>query len=100
MRGPGVANQGRVTSRVLDQWPCHRGVELHFIQPGKPVQNAVVESFNGKFRDECLNQGWFLSLAGVSRAQKLPEATSVRIVLSSACSATSFFSLAFSCSSA
>ena len=38
-------------------------MELRSIQPGKPVQNAFVESFNGKFRDECLNQSWFLSLA-------------------------------------
>ena len=37
-------------------------VELKFIQPGKPVQNAYIESFNGKFRDECLNQHWFLNL--------------------------------------
>ena len=36
---------------------------LHFIEPGKPVQNAFIESFNGKFRDECLNQNWFMSLA-------------------------------------
>jgi putative transposase len=37
-------------------------VALQFIQPGKPIQNAHIESFNGKFRDECLNQHWFLSL--------------------------------------
>ena len=43
-------------------------VELHFIQPGKPVQNAFVESFNGKFRDECLNQSWFVSLADACRS--------------------------------
>ena len=35
------------------------GVHLHFIQPGKPVPNAFIESFNGKFRDECLNEHWF-----------------------------------------
>ncbi|MBV9468661.1 MAG: transposase, partial [Abitibacteriaceae bacterium] len=35
---------------------------LHFIEPGKPVQNAIIESFNGKFRDECLNQEWFTDL--------------------------------------
>jgi hypothetical protein len=38
-------------------------VRLHFIQAGKQVQNAFIESFNGKFRDECLNQNWFVSLA-------------------------------------
>ena len=37
-------------------------LELRFIQPGKPIQNAYVESFNGKFRDECLNEHWFMSL--------------------------------------
>jgi putative transposase len=42
-------------------------VELHFIQPGKPTQNAYVESFNGKFRDECLNEHWFTSLADAQR---------------------------------
>lgn len=50
-------------SRELDLWASHHGVKLHFIQPGKPVQNCFVESFNGKFRDECLNQHWFITLA-------------------------------------
>jgi putative transposase len=63
---PGVLvldNGPEFTSRALDQWAYERGIELHFIQPGKPVQNAFVESFNGKFRDECLNANWFRSLA-------------------------------------
>jgi len=47
---------------ALDAWAAQHGVQLHFIQPGKPVQNAFIESFNGKFRDECLNEHWFLSL--------------------------------------
>jgi transposase InsO family protein len=50
------------TSRGLDAWAYQNGVELHFIRPGKPVDNAFIESFNGKFRDECLNQHWFLDL--------------------------------------
>jgi putative transposase len=37
-------------------------VTLHFIEPGKPIQNAFIESFNGRFRDECLNENWFFSL--------------------------------------
>ena len=37
-------------------------MKIHFIEPGKPVQNAVIESFNGKMRDECLNQEWFTDL--------------------------------------
>jgi putative transposase len=48
--------------RTLDVWAYEQGVKLHFIEPGKPVQNAFIESFNGKMRDECLNEHWFLSL--------------------------------------
>jgi putative transposase len=54
-------------SRVVDQWAYENGVEFHFIEPGKPTQNAYIESFNGKFRDECLNQNWFLSLNDARR---------------------------------
>lgn len=50
------------TGRSLDQWAQANGVKLLLIQPGKPTQNAYVESFNGKFRDECLNENWFVSL--------------------------------------
>lgn len=49
-------------SKALDRWAYDRGVRLHFIEPGKPTQNAFVESFNGKFRDECLDEHWFISL--------------------------------------
>lgn len=64
-------NGPELTSRVLDQWAYERGVELRFIDPGKPVQNAFSESFNGRFRDECLNQHWFTSLA---QARRIVEA--------------------------
>ena len=47
--------------------PISDGVRLHFIQPGRPVQNAFVESFNGRFREECLDQHWFLDLADARR---------------------------------
>lgn len=50
-------------SRALDEWAHARGVALQFIDPGKPVQNAYIESFNGRLRNECLNQHWFLTLA-------------------------------------
>jgi putative transposase len=50
------------TGRALDQWAYEHGVQLKLIQPGKPTQNAYIESFNGKFRDECLNEHWFRSL--------------------------------------
>ena len=46
----------------MDQWAYQHGVALHFIERGKPTQNALIESFNGKFRDECLNQNWFVDL--------------------------------------
>lgn len=51
------------TGKALDQWAYRNGVQLKLIQPGKPTQNAYIESFNGKFRDECLNEHWFTSLA-------------------------------------
>ena len=54
--GPEFAGQ------ALDVWAYQQGVKLHFIEPGKPVQNAFIESFNGKMRDECLNEHWFMSL--------------------------------------
>jgi putative transposase len=55
-------NGPEFTGRAVDQWAYLHGVRLHFIAPGKPVQNAYVESFNGKLRDECLNGHWFVSL--------------------------------------
>lgn len=51
------------TGKALDQWAFANGVRLAFITPGKPMENAYVESFNGKLRDECLNENWFVSLA-------------------------------------
>ena len=50
-------------SQMLDSWAYENGVALDFIQPGKPIQNPFVESFNGKMRDECLNVHWFADLA-------------------------------------
>jgi len=50
------------TSHVVDQWAYQNQVALHFSERGKPTQNAFIESFNGKFRDECLNQNWFVDL--------------------------------------
>ena len=55
------------TSRAMFDWSQRSGVQLRFIEPGKPVQNAFVESFNGHFRDECLNQHWFRSLTHARR---------------------------------
>jgi Transposase and inactivated derivatives len=51
------------TSRALDRWAYGRGVDLKLIAAGKPTQNAYIESFNGRFRDECLNEHYFHTLA-------------------------------------
>lgn len=50
------------TGKALAGWAHDHGVKLLLIQPGKPTQNAYIESFNGRFRDECLNENWFVSL--------------------------------------
>lgn len=57
-----VDNGPEFISQALDAWAFENGVKLHFIRPGKPIENAHVESFNGRLRDECLNQQWFLNL--------------------------------------
>ena len=62
-----VDNGPEFQSKALDAWAHKRGVSLNFIRPGKPVENAFIESFNGRLRDECLNQHWFLSLADAKR---------------------------------
>jgi putative transposase len=57
-----VDNGPEFISNALDAWAYVRGIKLHFIRPGKPVDKAFMESFNGKLRDECLNENWFMSL--------------------------------------
>ena len=57
-----VDNGPEFISKVLDEWAYRNGVKLDFIRPGKPVENAYVESFHGRFRDECLNENYFLDL--------------------------------------
>ena len=52
-----------IQSRALEDWAYRRGVQLDFIRPGKPVENAFIEAFNGRLRDECLNVHQFTSLA-------------------------------------
>lgn len=56
-------NGPEFTGEALDEWAFQHGVTLAFIDPGKPTQNAFIESFNGTFREECLNENWFVSLA-------------------------------------
>lgn len=66
MWSEGLLNLTNPTNKIiggLNEQAYQNKVELKFIQPGKPVQNAYIESFNGKFRDECLNQHWFSSSA-------------------------------------
>ena len=57
-----VDNGPEFSSKVLDRWAYLNGVEMDFIRPGKPTDNAFIESFNGRLRQECLNQHWFFSL--------------------------------------
>ena len=60
-------NGPEFTSRVLEAWALENRVRQDFIEPGKPQQNAYVESFNGRLREECLNTQWFTSLADARR---------------------------------
>ncbi len=62
-----VDNGPEFTGQALDAWAYRNGVQLDFIDPGKPMQNGYQESFNGKFRDECLNLHWFMNLDDARR---------------------------------
>src|SRR5204862_7383205 len=57
-----VDNGGEFVSRAMDAWAYAHDVRLDFIRPGKPVENAFIESFNGRLRDECLNSHVFTSV--------------------------------------
>jgi putative transposase len=56
-------NGPEFVSRAVDQWAFEQGLRWHTIQPGRPMENGYVESFNRRFRDECLNENWFTDLA-------------------------------------
>ena len=58
-----VDNGPEIISRALDAWAHHNGVKLEFSRPGRPTDNPFIESFNGHFREECLDQHWFADLA-------------------------------------
>ena len=60
-------NGPEFTSKAMFLWAQRSRVKLHFIQPGKPTQNAFVESYNGKFRDACLNEHWFVTITDARR---------------------------------
>lgn len=59
-----VDNGSEFTSRQMDLWACEHQVKLDFIRPGKPIDNAFIESFNGRLRDECLNTKVFHTIEG------------------------------------
>lgn len=65
-----IDNGTEFDSKVMDEWAFRNKVKLDFISPGKPNENAYIESFNGKFRDECLNENLFVTL---EHARKLIE---------------------------
>ena len=54
-----VDNGGEFSGRILDLWACRNNTKIDFNRPGKPTDNCFIESFNGSFRDECLNVHWF-----------------------------------------
>ena len=60
-----IDNGPEFISKALDAWAYHNGAQLEFSRPGKPTDNAFAESFNGRFRDECLNQHSFASVEEV-----------------------------------
>jgi putative transposase len=64
-------NGAEFTGQLVDLWAYHHGTRIDFSRPGKPTDNAFIETFNGSLRDECLNVHWFETLA---EAQRLIEA--------------------------
>lgn len=62
-----VDNGSEFISKVMDRWAYEHRVELDFSRPGRPIDNAKIESFNGRLREECLNAHWFLSLDDARR---------------------------------
>jgi putative transposase len=62
-----IAKCSDIAGKVIDRWAYENGVELDFSRRGTPTDNAVVESFNGRLRQECLNEHWFLSLTDARR---------------------------------
>lgn len=57
-----VDNGPEFIGKALDAWAYQRGIRLQFSRPGKPIDNRFIESFNGRLRDECLNDNWFMSI--------------------------------------
>jgi putative transposase len=76
-----VDNGPEFVSKALDRWAYANGVTLDFSRPGKPTDNAYVESFNGRLRDKCLNAHWFLSLATRRPRSRRGGGSTMRAVL-------------------
>jgi putative transposase len=76
-----VDNGPELRGRDLDRWAHEHRVRLFFIDPGKPMQNGSIESFNGRFGEECLDQCWFTSL---HEARRIIEAWRARLQRASA----------------
>ena len=79
-------NGPEFVSRAVDQWAYEQGLQWHTIQPGRPMENGYVESFNGRFRDECLNENWFTSLATPARKSRSGSRTTTNCGRTAACS--------------
>jgi putative transposase len=73
-----VDNGSEFISRDLDLWAYAHDVAMDFSRPGKPTDNAYIESFNGSFRAECLNTHWFMSLDDAGRNWKSGVETTMR----------------------
>lgn len=65
-----IDNGPEFAGRVLDEWAYRKGVKLSFIRPGKPMENAYIESFNGRFWDECLVTNWFISFKSCQKPHR------------------------------
>ena len=69
-------NGAEFTGHLVDLWAYHHGTRIDFSRPGKPTDNAHIETFNGSFRDECLNLHWFATLR---RGQAVIESWRTRL---------------------
>ncbi len=74
-------NGSEFTGQTMDLWAYRNGVKIDFSRPGKPTDNAFVESFNGTFRAECLNTNWFQSWPKPNRLSKHGGGNTMRVVL-------------------
>ena len=74
-------NGAEFTSQIMDLWAYQNGVQIDFSRPGKPTDNAHVESFNGTFRAECLDAHWFNSLTEAKQSSRRGGGNTMRVAL-------------------